>query len=1467
MHMSHIMRILALFVFAIAMLAPAHSAGKAVQPSTMVTHIGWTQRALYLGFRVDDSMIVGTAQRPFGQPWLDDAVAVYLHAASEIPQGITEHTLRIIISAAGGYTVQRGLRGEWQDDLRWDLRPIQQPQFMRPQTDLCALKMIGKSVVNDERKADEGFQVELALPWAALGFDPVAHIARTGTLPAMKLTLVNYSQGESTRLYCWPSTVTEEDLQRPARWGTVQLSELVNPTTADEELVEVSRLPGDALIDGRFDAPEWITASIVRIEKPISDEVATSPVQDGQLLLAWYELDPFRRPATRAPLDILHPWYNPQQPLYHSQQLRQARQSGIDALAVVISADARERATQRPRLADLCSAVTRYAAGAHAAQLFDVPLLLPIIDLSMVEDVDLASDEGQAFLLQALGDFYALVPPQLRLSISGTEQRRSYPVILLNPDPSITWTGDFTASASARLRDIAGLPAAWILDSAWSTSEGLSDVLARCPLESTMSYQPGSEGVSMAVITPGLATPRLDKLPRAAGDTFHNALTKAQNSKPEIILLRSWNEFAQGSEVAASRMYGFIFQDALAASTAAMARTQKTSFRILNHTLPATVLPGVHYPLEVYLKNNGMQPISWQQGYRIDYHVMRDGRSILSGTASDRIIMLERSTARLAFTFTTGMGVGKALDPGDYSLQFNVVRNKIPLISSVLLRQRIASVSIPFTVARVVAPLQLVWADIPLTVPTGVSVQATMQVRNTTRSTWKRKATPFRMRWQAESGDALGEPLLIPLPESVKPGSIATLSVNLPAAPRNTGWYRLLLEMPETNATAATVTSHLIQVIPQDLQVEFLNVSLPWTMTTYTVPYETTLLIANRGLSPWPLAKTHIRYQWLSWDGKAIPGAEGSVPLAAAAGDVEHDTEVAVIQPEENILARVSLVPPAGSGSFRCIFGLEVDGVIARNVLGATSDVSPVTSTALNPGRMAPVNLLPYFRQAPTLAATNDAREKINFDGMGNSFPLEEFLPDSTRAPFGYAPGYPFAAPALDAPTFRFVDPIPGGAVQHDPDGLPIYPATGAPVLYASRQVIELPRRKARALYVVATRISDDAPANTFLVRYTDGRRERTNVEVSHWLGDARHGEPVMLRTDHIHTLAGDRWNARGALFVYKIPLDADRVVSRVMLPENEANPANPSIAVFAMTLEVTDPYRWDAATGDYQEWLFNAQSDLFEMDDTGYTPTESWNTAISLLDRVYPTGAQLAEWAGEAYALKIGWPDDAMRASHETLLAQSPAALQALSAAYTYMLRSHHGVYAMAPTPLLDHVFRLRINGPQQTPWPARGIVADVAPAILKQQDVYAKYFVSPPPAPAPKKRGRTPPPAPGPAEQDIFQVLDALNNNLHAAIPALARNASNDQLQEVAALQLSLALYLRQLQHTAPAAFTELCADQEAVRLLLLLYDRASFVLAEARARKLLDTTVADPLQAQLANADTQRSIQALRAVLERE
>ena len=142
----------------------------------------------------------------------------------------------------------------------------------------------------------------------------------------------------------------------------------------------------------------------------------------------------------------------------------------------------------------MTDALARYYHDSVSAGIVDIPLLLPIIDVSQLDDLNISQTAGQKYIIDILNDFYQIVPPQLRFTLATATQPRSYPIILLAPSPYLTWQGDFIGQINKQLLKTADLPAVWILDSAWHNTDVLSAVISSCDFQSDKSYQASNFG-------------------------------------------------------------------------------------------------------------------------------------------------------------------------------------------------------------------------------------------------------------------------------------------------------------------------------------------------------------------------------------------------------------------------------------------------------------------------------------------------------------------------------------------------------------------------------------------------------------------------------------------------------------------------------------------------------------------------------------------------------------------------------------------------------------------------------------------------------------------------------------------------------------------------------------------------------------------------------------------------------------
>ncbi len=1090
-----------------AVAAPDGEAGR------VVAYTAWDTTTLYLAVKVDDPLIVGEHTAPLGEPWQDDAVAVYLNFAPDDAIRINNHSLRVVVSAAGGATVQRGDNGVWRNEPGWF-------QASALGTIRYGVNVDGK--LNDSTTTDRGYQVELGLAWDLLRVFPPIKQHDGDPTPTIGFALACYSRGETQSVSCWPHTLTEDDLGNPSTWGRLQFVQGMQPVASPEPLASATLIQGDIRIDGDMKGVDWMMAGVQTF--PWRAGAVTIPVtptrQTVPVVAAWYLLDTPWTAAHRPPTP--EALGGAEQPAYHLQQLQQARRAGLDALAVVIPADPALRQRTRRRLSALVDALKDYDRAVSAQFYTDIPLLMPVVDFSH------AAPAAGETVEPWLDDFYGLVPPQFRLMTSDAAGQWRYPALLVAP--AAPTAALLPADLGSRLCARWGVPIGWMLDAAWPATPDLDGVLTRCAWETMTGAQLREGAMRTMLITPGFSATRKAFLPRRAGQTYATGWQQIGLARPDFILIHSWNDFARASEIAHSTTYGRQYLDATRTATIELAQQRGFGIRLLRHTLPAVVRAGATYPVELLLRNNAGTALLTRDGFRVDYRITAGERQLVSGAATDKLALMEFAAARLRFNLLAGIDRKHPLPPGHYQLHLDFMRNSLQVLNLPMTTKRLGTLVLPFEVGAV-DTAQLVESRVPGCVTAGTAAPLEFQVR-LPDSTRKRRVT-YRARWVNETGEALpGESRLVGDGAS-SPGSVVVLRGATPSAPPP-GWYRVRVEMWTDGAPPVTLGQTMVQVVSLDLRVQFLDIGLPATLADDAATVEVPVALRNPGAA-WVAGDARITWQWLAADGRPLPAAAGAAPLTdnvKSGGFVSEHIQVTL---------------PPGAGARFCAFGLEQSGLPAQLIASPIEQYHPVRPVLLRPARYIAFDLADYYNDWATLTEAQPGG--VGLDGHGNAFPREAMLPDAADLVAGYPPDYcrgDADAAATATVGFHFGEGPHGNMVR------------------AQGQTIELRAVPAVALRFIACRTGDENPLPVTL-RYADGEQVTVPVNISNWLGESQFGEEIAWRTPYLRTAQGDDRYLEGTLFAYRLPLDSRRVLSAIVLPNQ------PSACLFAITLETAE--------------------------------------------------------------------------------------------------------------------------------------------------------------------------------------------------------------------------------------------------------------------------------------------------------
>ncbi len=289
----------------------------------MSLHAGWrADDAMYFSFEVPDNKMIGTRTEPLGQPWLDDSVAVYLNFSNVDDKDVPdEKTIRVVISAAGGATVQRGGSGGWQDDTTWF-------GLSKQGTIRYGVKRYGE--INNPAKKSEKYTVELALKWDLLGLTPPP--------PGRNVEIgfaasCHSASGNNTTDY-WPVNLNNENILNPSLWGRMTILANNKLIEAEKDKIFIPIMNTRPFIDGIPDGAEWLYSGVINL--PLTPEaVTTAPIKTTvmPIIASWF-LTGEEKIGICRPVISVGKFITPDSAVFYQRHFATMTQYGIDAIII-----------------------------------------------------------------------------------------------------------------------------------------------------------------------------------------------------------------------------------------------------------------------------------------------------------------------------------------------------------------------------------------------------------------------------------------------------------------------------------------------------------------------------------------------------------------------------------------------------------------------------------------------------------------------------------------------------------------------------------------------------------------------------------------------------------------------------------------------------------------------------------------------------------------------------------------------------------------------------------------------------------------------------------------------------------------------------------------------------------------------------------------------------------------------------
>ncbi len=578
--------------------------GLALAPATarepivdrMQFHTQWDDDYLYFGAHCEDINVVGKRDGLAQPVYLDDDLELFLQTSPEPTEGLTEGCWWLAMSVAQGVVFRQGTSRGAADGWQPAEPALVAARFRQ------AIQVNGTR--NDPADIDQGWVVEAAIPWRALGREKPAPNESWG------FNVVRHLRGETDGRYSYVFRATLPETQvRPATWGRI----VFRAGAAGEAWLEPGAPGGivcpravapagrerNPLIDGVLGAGEWpllhrtdvtlqpdLIFPMEHAELPSPAEVVL-PLRDGcdftapdipararrerwygeRLVLAGYRLDyqdDPRQPGgtfgVRAadgtltlalqPAGGLGPWFSGRRVDWHRQQLLEAAELGLDHLLVWWDGDpvARARYADAALASLVTAAVELRAEGRH------VPALAPLLTSAALRagtapSIDLTQPVAQAALWRMVRAFYERVPTSLRAEcLDGP--RRAFVVGLGAPPAGLRATDSFLAAAEEYGRRELGRELFWVGSASWGRRPVAVDAVVSLDSGLEPAVIAGRR-LTSASVGPGYddtrSATRAEYRGRRGIRTFREDLLGVLEAKPTWLWLQSFNDFEHGA--------------------------------------------------------------------------------------------------------------------------------------------------------------------------------------------------------------------------------------------------------------------------------------------------------------------------------------------------------------------------------------------------------------------------------------------------------------------------------------------------------------------------------------------------------------------------------------------------------------------------------------------------------------------------------------------------------------------------------------------------------------------------------------------------------------------------------------------------------------------------------------------------------------------------------------------------------
>ena len=1111
-------------------------------PRVETMYTTWDDYYFYAAFRVHDDAVYGTNTTTTSEPQQDDDVEVFFESDDARAKVRTPQTFQMAVSAAQGayFSVGNGTKI---------------PKGKAVYSYKYAVTVHGTLNQPDAKTA--GYDVEMAIPWTELGqtkapapgatwgFNVISRDRSSQALPADRFySLSNKVRGKG-------------DVQNPSKWSRITFVTAGTASTPDK--VVCAKVTGQfPRVNGVIVSGDWPAATQLAFgtdavpapaptvaEEPNTTEspfdnppvlTAIQPEQAASALGGTIDMPNgavikvvpggIKNPTgMEVPLPPPPPAPKPRRGRGSQGPVQVAQNTGTPE-GVTVNSDSFSLGQPKPPAYIMgiyrldFNADTRKASGqnvwngAGGTLLADQPMngagpwfsgLRPQWHRQQLSDMRRAGIE--VALLRTRPDD-PLLPREIDAFITALKDMKAagmdYPLVGVDatagqPDLDLIY-----AHVPAEFRALSEIPGAGrtgVLVYDLTLGTDAKNALADGTPVARLFYSS-----SVASVSPG----RLDRngvVSRKGGRTYDTAWQVAMVSTPEEVVVDSWNDFAHGTEIAASRQYGEQYADATRAAVVVYDGSRPWHAKYLAHWTPRTVYPKTLYQIPIRIENAGTLPWRAGEGYSLSTRWYKDGK--LFDDSAPRIPVARDVLPGQALTLSVGLvarnNFGEDLAPGDYTLVFDMVQSQERWFSyagDTPLQVPVTVIGADSGVGGTAATF--LSAATPGVVQAGASVQTTVQVRNDGAAAWPVGYTlGYKIQTVEPDGSnpktvAEGTKPLDPssAPGPIASGQIAIVPLAVPTVdaggrPLAPGVYRLHWFVRPDALGAAVVGAYdeVLTVAAELPGAAFLQVDMPRTVDAGK-DATATLALQNQGSETLKKDRTRIGYHWyyldgteLAWEGGPVASLTKDLPPAATDGAIT-----------------ATFRAPKAPGRYALVWDVRAgDGPWQSTLPASRGDdtLQVLVNVGGKGASVVPVDLTKSFN---TLGiAGGDVSKTGGFDGHGATLPAEALPPDVTAEVEGdpFAQGRP--GPPLYPSGYYTAQTGNGETSNHAVSFL--YPGVreGLPnVIACTGQTITLPSGRYKAVHLLAAATGGASVQASFGLQF-DRETQPLTVPIADW--------------------------------------------------------------------------------------------------------------------------------------------------------------------------------------------------------------------------------------------------------------------------------------------------------------------------------------------------------------------------------